>query len=267
MRTNLDWEPFFEIASGELPYREKLHRVRRASRASTSRRERSSRSSARSTWRTSTRWPTSSSARRRRSDAIRKKVAALYPAHEVEPVHRSVLRAASSSGAATRDVTRRADMQQEELELEHASACPSPRASRAGDTSARRCCSSLPRAATSRKSSASTWCACSASSSTPAASRSTRSTASPARRGCRARTRREYCSQGAEPVRRVHLRRGGAADPPGLRERRELEVVAAGASIGAFNAVASALPPSGRLQARDRDERHVRPVEVSATAS
>ena len=48
------------------------------------RRPRSSRSSARSTWRTSTRSPGSSSARPTARDAVRKKVAALFPAHEVE---------------------------------------------------------------------------------------------------------------------------------------------------------------------------------------
>ena len=55
----------------------------RRSRMSASR-PRASRSSAPSTSRTSTRWPGSSSARRRRRTAVRQKVAALFPAHEVE---------------------------------------------------------------------------------------------------------------------------------------------------------------------------------------
>ena len=84
MRKNLDWEPFYAIAEARAAVPRAAARLRRRSPTSASR-PTSSRSSARRTWRTSTRSRGSSSARRSRATPCRKKVAALFPAHEVEP--------------------------------------------------------------------------------------------------------------------------------------------------------------------------------------
>ena len=83
MPENLDWEPFFEIADADRPMREKLrgvrgHRPRRASRPTSSRR------SAPSTWPTSTRCVWEFFGTEIARDAVRQKVGALFPAHEVE---------------------------------------------------------------------------------------------------------------------------------------------------------------------------------------
>jgi len=103
-------------------------------------------------------------------------------------------------------------------------------------TGARRCCSIPLRAATSR-SRAQGLIGALAASSTPDASRSTRWTACPASTGPRASTR-PSTARGAEPIRRLRVRGGRAADPQRLRLPRH-RIVATGASYGAFYAVAS----------------------------
>ena len=82
MRQNLDWEPFYAIADRDLGPRERL-RSTPGSRTSASRPSGSATSAAPSSA-ISTRSPTSSSARRRMRDAVRQKVTALFPAHEID---------------------------------------------------------------------------------------------------------------------------------------------------------------------------------------
>ena len=89
MPVNLDWAPYFEIADTDARTPRSWRPTRR-SPASASR-PTSSRSSAPPTSPTSTRSCGSSSATDVAYDAVRQKVAALFPAHEVERLHRPVL--------------------------------------------------------------------------------------------------------------------------------------------------------------------------------
>ena len=83
MRENLDWEPFFEIAADGLPVPREARGLRGDRRRAL--RGRALRGVLREApRRTSTRSRGSSSARDRAKDAVRQKVAALFPAHEVE---------------------------------------------------------------------------------------------------------------------------------------------------------------------------------------
>ena len=91
MRENLDWEPFFEIADADLPY------AREAARATpTIADERFETDAVRGVLRASTSrhldevaWEFFGTGAAK--DAVRQKVAALFPPHEIERVHRAVL--------------------------------------------------------------------------------------------------------------------------------------------------------------------------------
>ncbi len=93
---NLDWEPFYAIADQDMPSARSCAAMPRSPTSAS--RPSSSATSAATTSAISTRSPTSSSAPRPSRDAVRQKVTALFPAHEVDAVHRALLAAASRTG-------------------------------------------------------------------------------------------------------------------------------------------------------------------------
>ena len=217
---NLDWEPYFEIADTRRAVPREAARVRGDRPASASR-PTSSRSSAPSTCRTSTRSRGSSSAPTIAQDAVRQKVAALFPAHEVEQFTELFWeriqrwRARRRPGeSAERDVPSSSTRWYSERRRARRHARALGHVRHAG---ARR---SRPPAATPRRSSASTSSTRCASCSTPGGSRSTRATASTGGSLLTRRGRQRPPGVDPAPVPRVHPPRGRAGDPQRLRVRR-----------------------------------------------
>ena len=249
MPVNLDWAPYFEIADTDAPVRREARRPTRRSPGSASRPPSSSRS-ARPTSPTSTRSCGSSSPPRSAYDAVRQKVATLFPAHEIDQFtdlfwgRIQQWRARLGSRAAEVDVPKTTAR----LVLRAGRARRRPGA--LGHRSARRCSCSRPPAATPRRSSAST-------SSTRArelidAGRVKLYSVDSVNGRVLLAERGRQRPPGVDPaaVLRVPPPRGRAGDPQRLRSPTTSRCIAAGSSIGAFNALGVRVPVPRRVQGR-----------------
>ena len=242
----LDWDAYFEIARRRPSLSREAEGLCRRSRASALRRQ-SLRNSARNTCHISMPWPHEFfGSPMPRSKLIRKKVEALYPSHEwdgfTELFFQRIQQVARGRIAALSPRRHRspADEERHDWSMEHARACPKPRAWCAGDTSARPCCC-FPRPAATMKKSNDSSCI------HVLERRSSRRVACKVYLGRqrrrqdlarRALTRRDYCSR----VQNLFDAYIYEEVVPLIRrdcESADIEIIVAGASIGAFNAVAS----------------------------